>query len=390
MILELPWIECSDPFETGLAQWLAEQPDRADATKMVVLLGYCHLRYGGARFYEHACGRATSDLRDELMAERQAADDRVKQLTQQLQRVREECAAETERAVDHATSRLRHQLENGAQMDALRQSHEAQLARLRSERDEECHAFKVLYHDAKQRLDEALTGMYAQRVTELQCALQRANDKLGVLQRSNAGKGAWGESLLTDYLRNRFLDWEVTDTSRSKHSCDIWMKRGDERFVAVESKYKASICATDLSKFVTDVDYMGRTNGDALIGAVFVSVRSKNIPGKGELELEYANGRPVLYVGFCGEDDLDGPFLKHCICMLVKVGDMVQGLVKHNADAAAVIHRVRPLLKHAQSMRRTVDGLKAACKKTIDGIAKLETDVREVFETIDSIVSSAS
>jgi len=349
----------------------------------------------------------TEQLHRERMSEVQALKD-------QIQRLRDDQEVETKRCVELATTTLQHRLdlrdkdhENKIlmlqnekdrlmadeksqavqRMDALRQKYEIQLEHLRGEQDSECEKYRMLYADTKHRLDMVMSGVHAQRVADLQSALQEATDKLAVLQRSNAGKGVWGESILSKYLRDNFMDWEVSDTSQTKHSCDIWMKRSDKRFVAVESKYKASISTSDITKFASDVDYMCQTNGDMFMGAVFVSVKSKNIPSKGELNLEYSNGRPVLYVGFGCEDEMDGAFLKHCISLLIKVGEMITALAKHNADAAIVVKRVRPMLKTASTMQKTIDAIRTSCKKTVDHVNKLENDMRNVFNTINEVVS---
>lgn len=133
--------------------------------------------------------------------------------------------------------------------------------------------------------------------------LNRLKAEIQVLKGSNNVKGRVGEALLREVLQTSLTDWEVVSTGKTPHECDIHMINSAGEIIMVESKYKDNIAKSDMDKFTADIAHMEETKRP-YIGAMFVSIKTPNIPHKGCVRLEVLNKRPVLYLGFRGEDEL--------------------------------------------------------------------------------------
>lgn len=319
---------------------------------------------------------ATQEALKALKAEqRECTDSEVARQMREAAHAREVLCKDHERALVELRARLEREFKEGAAREAA-----------------EVGKWRAMYEETRRALEERLDGVvragYEGRLAELVRALDERERELAVLKKSNAGKGAMGEAAISKYLREWFTGCEVADVGKVKHSCDIHVRWPDGRFVAVESKYKETITKADVEKFISDVEYLRGTCGGAFRGALFVSVKTRNIPGKGDLFLDFRGGKPLMYVGLSGEEGLDKAdgFLKQCVSLLVMMSDYVGGLEKQENDVQEMMRKIAPLLNNIARVRKSMLVVKESNKKILDSVTDMEKEVGEMFERIHGLV----
>jgi len=444
MKLNLSPITCDldNEFEKGFADWYST--NRA-LTKELVLLGYSSFAFGAARYYQEHYAKtqsahwkeATQKLgalereKQELVAsiergvqERVTAalafkERDIERLTQHIDSLTQELDITRHQQADvHRAQRqqleasfqeqmalaqrelqlqVRQQLDDSrAEIERLK--HEAALCELQATAQQadklaalaaDATRYKQLYEDARDsvnaRMDALIKSTYEPQLAQLQ-------QQLAILRKSNAGKGVLGEATIATYLRHHFPAHELRDTGKIKHSCDIHLKSpSTSAFVAVESKYKETITRQDVDKFLTDVEYMTTTQGASFRAAAFISVRTRNIPGKGELHLEFHKNKPLIYIGLPSEDAIapDDPFVSRCIRILLLLGDHMASSADTSSSSSSlpdVLAKIHPLLKNIASTRKHLATVKDANKRIVDSVSDMEKELTEMFETLHDLV----
>lgn len=159
------------------------------------------------------------------------------------------------------------------------------------------------------RLNAFHHNMYEESVQRLKEQLQEKEVEIRVLKNTNRVKGTLGEGLIQAALRSKYHDADVCDMSHVSHVCDVHMTMPSGKKLVFESKYKQAVDRKDVQKFYHDMGHMG----EDVLGGVFVSVLSKNIPGKGSIAIEHLsdNQKMVLFLGFSDETDFHTYFLPY-------------------------------------------------------------------------------
>ena len=223
-------------------------------------------------------------------------------------------------------------------------------------------------------------------IADLTTALKRAEDELGVLRRSNYGKGVVGEAMVRDVLKREYPAACVMDTAQMKHACDLHMVLDDREIYAFESKYKDTIVKSDIDKFYNDVSHM--SVDPKFHGAVFVSLKTANIPGKGELCLELVGGKiPVLFVGGA-EDWLSGSsWFKYCLNVLVQVARQQKKHGNEGSSACAIVSKLEPVMERIKRLRANITKMRNQVLGTAMSLTTdMENDVRALFDVIGTIL----
>jgi hypothetical protein len=157
--------------------------------------------------------------------------------------------------------------------------------------------------------DAYVSGEVTSLKTELASVreeLKSRSAEVRQLKSTNHGKGATGEKIICDILQRTFPRFAIRMTGSDAHSGDLHLQdttSGD--FVLFESKYKERITPADVSKFYRDVDetaMCSALHGGKCVGAVFVSLKTKSIPGKGDVCLELHGGSmPIMFIAYDDE-----------------------------------------------------------------------------------------
>ena len=231
-------------------------------------------------------------------------------------------------------------------------------------------------------LRDAIMSGNSGELSTLRSELTQARDELKAkaaelraLKATNHGKGASGENALCDLLKRHFPRMSVRMSGSESHSGDLHLQdpaSGD--FVLFESKNKDRVTPGDVAKFYRDVDETGTTtiNGGRCVGAVFVSLRSRGIPGKGDVALELRGGVPVMFVSFDNEEAATEllPSQAHVIvglcfamsCSRAKTqtdGKEIEGVLQEISTVIAILHRnmqrvTKLRAEHLASMQRVL------------------------------------
>ena len=264
------------------------------------------------------------------------------------------------------------------------------LANMKAAHNESLSALKVVHNDTmtdmkidceryKRMYSDATSGSHRAQVSQLESLLTDARAEMNILKRSNAGKGNLGEFAIGQFVRSAYPSFEVLNTGKQDASCDLHVRVNEEqRYFAVESKNKIEVTKGDIDKFYRDCECLSLSN--KFMGAVFVSLRSRNIPGKGAFSLEFDKDmRPLIFAGF--EDPSDLTFLKHCIDLLIEVSMKCSGLDRGND----VRDRLAPLVKRVSSLRKEIDGIKECAGKIGKSCDSIYAAVTHVFDEIVSL-----
>lgn len=138
---------------------------------------------------------------------------------------------------------------------------------------------------------------YQRRQADAERKQAETERELNIFKNTNQYKGAIGEKTIKDILSKEFTNYEIKDTSGSASMSDIHLinKYGD--IIAIECKNKAIITPQDVEKSLIDIKALKEKYQDKFQGYLFVSIRSKNIPKKGDLHYEIVESRPVIWYG---------------------------------------------------------------------------------------------
>ena len=256
-------------------------------------------------------------------------------------------------------------------------------------------AYKGMYETARKELYEVMSGSLTtsrdKEIADLTASLKKAEEELGILRRSNYGKGVVGETIIRDFLRREWPAACIVDTAQTKHSCDLHMVVDDREVWAFESKYKDTIVKSDIDKFYNDVVHM--SIDPKFHGAVFVSLKTGNIPGKGDMCLEMVNGKvPVLFVGGTGEDWLmDCTWLRHCLDMLMQVARQSKRTNNDNMNAEALVAKLKPIMERIKKLRSNINKMRTnVLASAMSLTADMEADVRGLFELVGEILGEGA
>ena len=176
--------------------------------------------------------------------------------------------------------------------------------RAESHEAKERHAFQL---DFPQRQVDRLSRNsvaqnYQSRIQALEGVVAQKNDEIAAILSTNSGKWMHGENVLSECMRLVFPDKEITSTAGYPHECDIHLTLDVNEVIAFEVKNKqSSVTTEDVTKFV---QHAGNMDATVVLGCVFLSLCSRNIPGHGwcDVKRQACNGVYTMYVGL---DSLD-------------------------------------------------------------------------------------
>ena len=158
------------------------------------------------------------------------------------------------------------------------------------------------------KIEQLYKSVYEDSVQKLKDDLRQKEYEISMLKNTNIVKGQTGEKSIIAVLQQHFTDAFVENTGKTAHLCDVHMDLPEQRGrIVFESKYKACIEKRDIDKFVRDIEEMVERKENVL-GAVFVSMCSRNIPHKGDMYYERIAGVPAMYVGFNSQEEFDSVF----------------------------------------------------------------------------------
>lgn len=256
--------------------------------------------------------------------------------------------------------------------EELMRRHDAEIAY----RDTRVRHLEQIVADSEAKLNKLYDEVYKEGLQHLRDQVKEKDMQIHLLRSSNAVKGLIGENKIMNALRNLYVDADIQYMGRTAHACDIKMvmshHQQQECTMLFESKYKGSIDKCDIQKFVSDIE----AAGPDVKGGMFISILSKNIPGKGNMCIDIIEcgenrvERPVMYVGYDSEQEFDVLFAHH-----VRVFQQICGVVvaksMNNQDqhqhARHLLKRVLDEIKFFNDMikrnQKRVDDMRQSFKR---------------------------
>jgi len=337
-------LDTSDPRQRDLVEWSEKN---SAITGQVYCLGYAVFSSGLQDYYRtfykadewkvQELQVSVDDAKRRLQEAEMEVDERVlKRVKNETVSLRADCeflqrqVEQKDTEIKHISESLENTVVEKTQQEAIRiesswlaRMHVAEkhLALLQAEKERSEAAWKERLHSL-QESKEMEVGMMRtkwEEVTREVCRMSESHisaemaalkeqlklkdNEIQVLKSGNFVKGRAGENLIKEYLQEHFTEWMVEYKGKNPHECDMHMVNSSGDIVMIESKNKDAIAKSDVDKFYNDIAHMEASERPCL-GAVFVSIRTRNIPWKGQVFLEMVNKRPALFLGFGNEEDL--------------------------------------------------------------------------------------
>ncbi len=204
--------------------------------------------------------------------------------------------------------------------------------------------------------------------------IQNLKSQLTVLQNTNIYKGDQGEKTINDILQSNFIGYEIKDTSSQTNFADIHLIDRNGFIIAIESKNKATISTLDVTKSQKDITNLKAKFQDKFLGYLFVSLRSQNIPKKGDIFYEIIENTPIIWYGTTNNSQL----FEHDIVNLIKLLYMHPKRTSENENI--YISYLNEHIKNINNVRKTIEILKT-------NITNLKTTIDNMYEDLQNLIS---
>ena len=228
-----------------------------------------------------------------------------------------------------------------------------------------------------QKYDDKLNNYRQDEITSLKSQISTLNTKLAVMQSTNFYKGEEGENHIRTILNTHFISYEIKDTSSQSKTADIHLIAPNNKYIAIESKNKLTITATDIKKSLEDIKNLKQN--DDFIGYLFVSMKSNNIPKKGNLYYEIIEDIPVIWYA-----TNNITFIEHDIPILVKILFMhknKQNINELTTSLTESFNRIQNLKKIVDDSLRSLTSLKT-------NITEIKTSINYIYDDIFKILNT--
>jgi hypothetical protein len=221
--------------------------------------------------------------------------------------------------------------------------------------------------------------------------LRAENDRL---RNSNHVKGVYGETLVRSLLQEHLPSWTYVDTSGVGHHSDFHMVCPHTgRVLAVEVKNKGQVTNGDVDKSMRDARELKDRLGSRLVGYMFVSIRTRNIPKRGSLNLDIIDGIPILWYGASDEDELraSGAELAKLSKLVCAVGASYTDKQHDIAAAHTVVQRARFYMEQLQKQRKVVTSMHGTLVTLKNNMNELLSEVDAMYRDIElSLMAQSS
>lgn len=248
--------------------------------------------------------------------------------------------------------------------------------------------FKTLSENKDNQLRDAFKNETKDKILQLEKILQQKETEIATLKTCNFVKGATGENIIINLLREYYPKNIIQHTGKIAHEGDIQMINSfDETLIVIESKYKQSIDKNDVDKFCRDISTVSqKQTSTQCIGGLFVSLLTRNIPGKGDAYFEMIGNIPVMYVGFSGLDEFTIYFKKY-VDMFIELCRFYlnQGVQKSNIDE--VLEEMNFYFNLLIKNKTRIEDFKTSCLTKINKfVCDIETDNKVILNRLEDML----
>ena len=236
---------------------------------------------------------------------------------------------------------------------------------------------------------QAELDKHAKESHEVLClkeTVRARENEIALLKNNNIVKGNIGEGLVRGLIAKHYTSFELQDTSGAGAMSDIHVVNGKEDRIVVECKNKASITLSDVEKSIRDIEVLNDKYGDKFVGYLFVSIRSLNIPRKGEFHFEMIKGKPVVWFGMdvenCStyERDFINVFkVLLSLCSMFKVG---AGL-----DQDALMEKIQNYLMRVTEQKKILASMNAGMCTMKGQVERLSESVSIMYDELRTMIT---
>jgi hypothetical protein len=224
-----------------------------------------------------------------------------------------------------------------------------------------------------------------EKVRLKECLKQKDNE-ISMLKSNNIIKGNIGESLVKNIVGKWFCDIEIVDMSGSGSMSDIHLVNSSDQRIVVECKNKATVALTDIEKSLRDIDSLKESYGDRFVGYIFCSLKSHNIPRKGEFCFEMIGDVPVVWFGVDFDSNADLAEKE-----LVNVVKIMMSMVKHLGGKNGVerdmfLDGLKSVLGNIVEQKKTIGVLQSSLSSMKTHVDKLSLSTNEIFEDLRNML----
>lgn len=425
--------------EVSLLKWLTELNDTDNGVekqrriKEALLTGYFVLEHGVNEYYKHMYDTSLKDVcekdlllkMEEVKKEKDALaleyerkvssfvrinedlqarvewlssegsrlkDEAVKYYEDKLekQKVLNEVESETKKKeLESLVSRLMDEIETLRNQEGVKYKTEIEMLRAQNadERKETAY-FKKLVEDKDVMLRDAFKNETKDKIVSLEAIIQQKDAELATLKTCNFVKGMTGESLLMNFFKEQYPKMMVQHTGKTAHEGDVQLVDvAQDTLIVVESKYKQSIDKNDVDKFCRDVSNVAQKDVSTVcVGGLFVSLLTRNIPGKGDAYFEMIGNVPVMYVGFSSVQEFSIYFKKYVdlfmeLCKFYRL----QGAQKSSVDE--VLDEVNFYFNMLIKNKTRIEDFRTNClTKLTKFVTDIETDNKLILGRVEGLL----
>lgn len=282
------------------------------------------------------------------------------------------CEALNQQHPDTVQRIKRIQAENDERISRMRDQHNKDIESYRSQIHSSTEQWISKYEEVTREYNEYIKKTVD---NDKDKEILELKTQLTVLQNTNSYKGAIGELQVKDVLSKAFPAYEIKDTSSQNGMSDIHLVDQAGRVLVIECKNKASVTAQDVNKSMNDIKNIKQKLGEKFVGYMFVSIRSQNIPKKGDLLYEVIEGVPCVWYGTSQEFSND-------VCKLVRLIYML------NACQVATCNdfpdKVNTYLRKIQEIKKNIDSLHNSINAMKTNINSLQSALDWMFDDMSS------
>jgi hypothetical protein len=428
-------VDVRNPHEASLLRWLTELDDsvKEGRVKEALLTGYFVLENGVNEYYKRMYESSLKDVcekdllleMDSVQKEKEALMVEYERKLSSFMRINEDLQARVEwlsnegsRLKDEAVKYYEDKMEkqkalNDVESEAKRKELESLVSRLTCDLEalkkqdgvmykteiemlraqyvdekKETAYFKKLVEEKDMMLRDAFKNETKDKLVSLEAIIQQKDAELATLKTCNFVKGMTGESLLMNFFKEQYPKMMVQHTGKTAHEGDIQLVDvAQDTLIVVESKYKQQIDKNDVDKFCRDVSGVSQKDVSTVcVGGLFVSLLTRNIPGKGDAYFEMIGNVPVMYVGFSSVEEFSVYFKKYVdlfmeLCKFYRL----QGAQKSSVDE--VLDEVNFYFNMLIKNKTRIEDFRTNClTKLTKFVTDIETDNKLILGRVEGLL----
>lgn len=254
---------------------------------------------------------------------------------------------------------------------------------------QETEYFKKLMEEKDIQLKDAFKNETKERILNLEAIIQQKDAELATLKTCNFVKGMTGENLLMNFFREQYPKLMINHTGKTAHEGDIQLvDTMQDTIIVIESKYKQSIDRNDVEKFCRDVSNVSQkdTTSTQCIGGLFVSLLTRNIPGKGDAYFEMIGNVPVMYVGFSNTEEFS-VYFKRYVDMYFELCKFFKQQGAQKSSVNEVLEEVGFYFNMLVKNKTRIEDFKTNCLNKLNKfVTDIETDNKLLINRVEGVL----